>query len=195
MIRVRRPGWSTGFPSPICMVARSFASHPSSCSSAWGPPRSSAPHPSTPLPRSPGSQRTSEIHRGRNRTARARRRPERRGTSPGTRPPVPPRRSARPRPRAGTEQHPDSYAPLTIEPHALGSASGSRAPTRRVGREVLPLLCPARGGEMRSISSHHPPLHRKAHPAPSRPAASASPHVPRPGSSPGRTRLRSVSAP
>jgi hypothetical protein len=31
----RRLAWSTGSPSPICTVARSFASRPSSCSSAW----------------------------------------------------------------------------------------------------------------------------------------------------------------
>ena len=63
-----------------------------------GPPRSDAPHPSTPLPRCPGSPQRPEVHGGRVQTARARQRHGRRGVSPVARSRAPPRGTAGPHP-------------------------------------------------------------------------------------------------
>jgi hypothetical protein len=74
----RRLAWSTGSPSPMCTGPRSFASRPLSFWGDW-PCLFRPPHPSTSLPRGPGSQRAPEVRRGRARTARPRRRHARRG--------------------------------------------------------------------------------------------------------------------
>ena len=63
----------------------------------------------------------------------------------------PARGSAQPLPPAGTEQHAGSHAPITIEPHVLGSASG---PDLRGAPASVPRGAPREtwSGEMRIVS-------------------------------------------
>ena len=75
-------------------------------------------------PRGPRSQRAPEIHGGLHRTSGARRVSGQCRAPAGARPCLPLRRYARPRPEAGTDRPPCSYAAIEIQTHALGPTSG-----------------------------------------------------------------------